>query len=150
MYGLSTEQRLLGAVPLSRDLAFHICRQSLYGKVVVVTDKPNALLASGRKQWLRLIRKMQVERARTLDTERIQVLTNDLARMQTVTFSATVPDDIGGTLPAHVTFMDAVQCKRFAPVCHTMYITYTFPREHLHMMTSWMPRNGLVVIYEQR
>jgi hypothetical protein len=148
VYGLSTEYRLLGAVPLSRDLAFHICRQSLYGKVTVVTDKPYALLASVRKQWLRLIRKMQVERARMLNAERIQTLASDLARMQTVTFSSTVPQGIGDALLAHVTFMDADQCMRFAPICRTMYITYTFPREQLHMMTSWMPRNGLVVIYE--
>jgi hypothetical protein len=76
-----------------------------------------------------------------------QVLASDLARMQTVTFSATVPEGIGDALLAHVTFMDADQCTRFAPICRTMYVTYTFPREQLHMMTSWMPRNGLVVLY---
>lgn len=146
MYGLCVEERSLnGNGSLSWDLAHHMYVRSLCGKVAVVTDKPRELLAATRKQWLRICRQVKKERASTLDAARILELAHVLAHMQGMTFSAKLPDDL---LEADVTFATADDFVRMPPVCPTVYVTYDFEREKLHMLTSWVPRGGLVVVYE--
>ncbi len=144
MHGLKVEHRHLNGKPLARDLATRLYIRSLHGKVVIVTDKPLSTLASVRKQWVRMMRRAQVQRARTLDHRRRIELVSQLDHMQSLSFTAKAPEDI---LEANVTFVTADNLVRCAPECHTMYVTYTFPRVKLHMITSWMSKNGLVVIY---
>lgn len=131
---------------LAKDLAEEILERGLYGKIAVVTDKPVILLSATRKQWLKLIRNMQRERSSTLDAAKIAKLTQQIAWMQSCQFSAKDPDDL---LEAHVTFATADDFSRVPPMCQRVYVTYEFGREKLHMLTSWMPKGGLVVIYEQ-
>lgn len=131
---------------LSKDLAEEILERGLYGKIAIVTDKPVILLSATRKQWLKLTRNMQRERSSTLDAAKVAKLTQQIAWMQSCSFSAKVPDD---PLEAHVTFASADNFSRIPPACRTIYVTYEFEREKLYMLTSWMPKSSLVVIYEQ-
>lgn len=131
---------------LSKDLAEEILERGPYGKIAIVTDKPVILLSATRKQWLKLTRNMQRERSSTLNAAKIAKLTRQIAWMQACRFSAKAPDDL---LEAHVTFATADDFIQIPPVCQTIYITYEFQREKLHMLTSWMPKSSLVVIYEQ-
>lgn len=131
---------------LAKDLAEEILERGLYGKIAVVTDKPVILLSATRKQWLKLIRNMQRERSSTLDATKIAKLTQQIAWMQSCRFSTKLPDDL---LEAHVTFATTDDFSRVPPMCQTVYVTYEFEREKLHMLTSWMPKSSLVVIYEQ-
>lgn len=145
MYGLYVEKRPLnGHGSLSWDLARHMYARSLCGKIAVVTDKPKELLSATRKQWLRIYRQVLNEQASSLNAARILELTHILARMQSMTFSAQSPDDL---LEADVTFATADDFVRIPPVCPTVYVTYNFEREKLHMLTSWMAKGGLVVVY---
>jgi len=66
--------------------------------------------------------------------------------MENLTFTTKLHD----MLDADVTFATAEDFVRLAPTCRTIYITYNFEREKLHMLTAWMPRNAVVVIYEQK
>lgn len=131
---------------LSKDLAEEILERGLYGKIAIVTDKPVILLSATRKQWLKLMRNIQRERSSTLDTAKIAKLTQQIAWMQSCRFSAKVPDDL---LEAHVTFATTEDFGRIPPICQTIYVTYEVEREKQHILTSWMPKNSLVVIYEQ-
>ena len=144
MHGLKMEYRQLDGKSLSRDLTTHLHKRSLQGKAVVVTDRPFTMLASVRKQWLRLTRKTQIEYARRLESERTPGLSGQLGHIQTLKFTAKAPEDI---LEADVTFATVEDFIRYAPDCPTMYITYDVPREKLYLITSWMPKSGLVVIY---
>lgn len=142
--------RLLHCSPvgsLSRDLAVRICDDGMQGKVAVVTDKPIVLLAATRKQWLRLIRRAQRNRSSTLNTLKVSQLSQQIAWMQSLRFTATAPDDL---LEADVTFATAEDFVRIPPMCRVIYVTYEFEKEKLHMLTSWMPRGGVVVIYGQK
>lgn len=132
---------------LSKDLAKQICERGQQGRVVVVTDKPIVLLSATKKQWLVLIRRVQRDRASTLDTIKIGELTQKIAWMQSLSFTAATPDDL---LEADVTFATAEDFVQTPPVCETVYITYKFEPEKLHMLTSWMPKGGLVIIYGQQ
>lgn len=146
MHGLCVEERSLnGHGSLSWDLAHHMFARAQCGKVAVVTDKPKELLSATRRQWMRIYRQGMREQASTLNTHRILELVQILSRMQGMTFSARPLDDL---LVADVTFATADDFVRVPPVCPTVYVTYSFEREKLHMLTSWMPRGGLVVVYE--
>jgi len=132
---------------LSRDIADEILERGLYGKIAVVTDKPIALLSATKEQWLKLARRAQHDRSSTLDARKVSALTQQIAWMQLLRFSATAPDDL---LEAHVTFATAEDFIRVPPICQTLYVAYEFKIEKLYMLTSWMPRGGLVVIYGER
>lgn len=143
MYGLNVERH-----SLKGSLSWHLARQ-LYatgeqGKVAVVTDKPVVLLSSTKKQWMKLARRIQNERASTLDAAKIARLTRQIAWMQTLRFSAKPPHDL---LDADVTFAVAEDLVRVPPVCRTIYVTYEFDKEKLYMLTSWLPKGSTVIIY---
>lgn len=144
MHGLFIEKYSLNHKPLSRQLAEHIASHGSQGKIAVVTDKPVTLLASTRKQWLRLIHLTECERSSTLNRARKEQLEIHLEWTRQLKFTAKPLED---TLEADVTFAMADDFVRIPPDCRIVYITYSFEREKLHMLTSWMPRNGVVVIY---
>lgn len=145
MDGLLIEYRAC-TTSLSRDLARQIQERSLYGKIVVAAKNPISSLSTVRKQWLQILRSTQIERARTLNQKRISELTHEFARLQTMVFSMKATNE-----PSRkdVIFATADELARVAPACSTLFVTYDFPREQLHLMTSWMPSSCLVVIYEQ-
>ncbi|HET6746604.1 MAG TPA: hypothetical protein VFH06_00680 [Candidatus Saccharimonadales bacterium] len=146
MHGLFVEKYSLNHKALSQQLARHIAAHGPQGKAAIVTDKPMTLLASVRKQWLKLIRLMERERSSTLNPVRKEQLEIHLEWMRQLSFTAKAPEDI---LEAGITFATADDFVRTPPDCRMIYITYSFEREKLHMLTSWMPRNGVVVIYGQ-
>lgn len=144
MYGLFVEKHSIEGKPLSWQLARHICAHGQQGKIAVVTDKPEALLSATRKQWSRLLRQVQNERSGTLNPTRVGMLTGQILWMRGLSFTSRPPDD---ALEADVTFATADDFVRVPPVCRSVYVTYVFEREKLHMLTAWMPRNSLVVTY---
>lgn len=146
MHGLLVERYSLEEKGLSRQLAVHIATHGSQGKMAVVTDKPITLLASVRKQWLRLIRLTENERSSTLNPARKEQLEIHLEWMCQLRFTAKAPEDM---LEADITFATADDFVSNPPDCRTVYITYGFECEKLHMLTSWMPRNGVIVIYGQ-
>jgi hypothetical protein len=145
MHGLYVEERALnGRDSLSWDLARHMYARSIHGKVAVVTDRPRELLSSTRKQWFKMLRRAQREQSSTLDARRILELTRQIAHMYCLKFTARPPEDL---LEANVTFATADDFVKIPPMCPTVYITYSFEREKLYMLTSWLPKNSVVVIY---
>lgn len=146
MHGLLVEKYLLEGKGISRQLAQLIAAHGPQGKVAIVTDRPVTLLATVRKQWLRLIRLAENERSSTLNPTRKEQLEIHLEWMRQLRFTAKPPEDM---LEADVTFATADDFVRNPPDCQTVYVTHGFEHEKLHMLTSWMPRNGVVVIYGQ-
>jgi hypothetical protein len=146
MYGLFIEKYPLNHRPLSQQLAKHIAAHGPQGKVAIVSDRPVTLLASTRKQWLRLIRLTENERSSTFNVARKEQLEIQLEWMRQLRFTAKAPTDL---LEADITFATADDFVRNPPDCRMAYITYGFEREKLHLLTSWMPRNGVVVMYGQ-
>lgn len=144
MHGLFIEKYSLNRKPLSQQLAEHIAAHGLQGKIAVATDRPVILLASTRKHWFRLIRLTENERSRTLNPSRKEQLEIQLTWMRQLSFTAKTPRDF---LEADITFATADDFVRNPPDCRMVYVAYNFEREKLHMLTSWMPRNGVVALY---
>lgn len=142
MQNLQVEQLVVHGA-LSSELAHNIYRHGPQTKIAIVANDPLALLSSTRKQWLKLIRRVRRERSSTLNAKKILELSQQLAWMERLRFTAKPPQD---TLEADVTFATAEDFVRVPPVCRIVYIAYKFEREKLYMLTSWMPKGGLVVI----
>jgi hypothetical protein len=144
MHDLIVEEGSFGANPSTKDLTRHLFTRMSCGKVVIISDK--SLLSALRKQWLRLIRKVQRERSSTLDTIRIFELTNILMRMHSLRFTTQYPPD---DYPGDVYIVNPEQALEWAPDCRTMYITCPIKQETIHTITAWMPKGSLVVLYPQ-
>ena len=145
MYDIFVEKHSIEDKPLSWHLARHIYSRGQSGKIAVVTDEPDALLAATHKQWIKLLRQAQDERSVVLNPAQVDTLTRRIIWMQGLSFTCKLPDDL---LEADVTFGTVDDFIRVAPVCTCAYITYSFEREKIYMVTAWMPRDSLVVIYE--
>lgn len=143
MYGLIREVYQFPAS--AKVLARHIYSRMYCGKVIVVTDNPKTLISSLRKHWLKLARKVQVERARTLRGERIKELTAITAKMQTMDFSTQWSQH---NFDSDVYVATVEQLLRWPPDCRTLYVACKIELEQLHLISAWMPKNSLVVTYE--
>ena len=146
MHGLIVEQNSFGANPGAKDLARHLYTRMNCGKVVIVADKPNAVISSLRKQWLKLARKVQKEVSSTLNSVRIYELNEVITRIHTLRFTTKWPLD--GYEPADVYIATVDELLRWAPEaeCRTLYVTCEIELEQMHMVTAWMAKNGLVVM----
>jgi len=143
--GLTIEHHILnGGTGLSSDIAQHLCTRLLPGRVAVVSKQPTALLASTRKQWLKILRHVQAERAGTLDSQRIAELTHTIARMRSLEFSAQPPLQ---AVRANVSFATIEQFIDVPPMCHTLYVATPTDKDTLPELTRFMPKHSLVVIY---
>lgn len=144
MHSLIREEFLVSSIS-TKSITRHLYTRVLCGKVVIVADKPTSFLPAIRKQWLKLAYKAQIERARTLDAMRIGEISEVIAKMQGLRFSAKWSSD---PEPADVYIATIEQLLHWAPECRTMYFTCSVTEEQLHLITVWMPRGGLVVIYK--
>lgn len=143
MHGLIREEFSVSNIS-TKDICRHLYMRIFCGKVVIVADKPNAFLPALRKQWLKLTRRVQRERSSTLNALRTRELSNTIAKMQGLQFTTKWPPDIES---ADIYIATVDQLLRWAPECRTLYVTCPVELEHLHMITAWMPKSSVVVIY---
>lgn len=147
MQGIIIENRAINDnLPLSRDIARHLKDRRVYGKAAIAADNPVALLGSVRRQWLRLIRLAERERASTLNHELKDQLDQVIWQMKNTSFTAQDPAD---DPVAHVSFATVERLRLFPPMCSTLYVVGQIKKIDKHMLTSWMHRGGMVVIYGQ-
>lgn len=143
MHGLIREEGFFS----TKNIAQHMCSRIYSGKIVIVADKPSGLLGSLRKQWLRLIRDLQKQRASTLDPVRINEITSRIAHMQQTRFAATwYKGDANFDQYYDVCIATADELHHWPPEYKTMYVTSKLDREKLFMITTWMRPGSLVVI----
>ncbi len=146
MHHLSTEYRSpTGKAALAKNLAASISIRQVYGRIAIITNRPEELLVAIKKAWISLERELQYEYSHTLDASRKSMLMSRLRYMQFCTFTATPPEEESRE---QVQIATVKQFLAWPPGCATMYITYRVDSTDLHLVTSWMPRYGLVVMYQ--
>lgn len=133
-----------GGDTVSWDLAHHLFARQLQGTTVILTNNPAGLLPALRKQWLRVTRKVQRERASTLDASLILELTKMAGRMQNTVFTTKSPYEEPN---ANVYVMDNRHLQEVPFSCHTFYIAGLVDEERLAAIQEAMPFGGLVVVY---
>lgn len=143
MNGLFVERRNFHDGALSRDLAHHLFTRQLPGKIIIVAEKPAVMLSVVSKQWQRVIRITQRERASTLKALRIQELTRCLRYMQRLSMTT-----LANQLSTHdVLFTDLAFVVENPPMCKTLYIAQKVDDETFQRITANMPAESLVVRY---
>lgn len=145
MNGLAVEHRLKGRA-ISEDLAKDLYTRSLQGNVAIVTDNPIVMLSLVRKQWLKPEWHLRRERSSTLNADKILELTNQIARMQVIRFTAKSPRDEPMCDVQFATVRDFLVWPPEAN-CRTLYVTSPITNEQLYLITSWMRESALAVVY---
>ena len=130
---------------LSHELAVSMQSRLRHGKVAIVVREPNAMLASTRKQWLRLMRQVMKRRASTLDAVKIFNLTEDVSFMQRAQFTARGILDSPEADAWFGTVEDFVECP---PMCMTLFITYPISDAERSHISAYMPGAALIVEYK--
>lgn len=146
MHGFYIEKRhLTPGISLSQDLAQHIFIRGARGAVVVVSDQPQDLASTTKKQWNSLIRLVRRERSSTLKATRIRELSNQIEWMQRVRFTAKHQDNLADSI---VIFATIDRLLPQPPNCSTLYLTTLVEVGNFHLLTSWLPNYSVVVLYD--
>lgn len=147
MHGLKCEIYEIKGDTGATFIASHLSKTVQHGKVVIVSRKPHATMSAVRKQWLKLVRKKYRERASILDIEPIRQLTEAVSHMEALRFTLKYPD---GDYPGDVYVVHPDLALQIPPSCQTIYIACNLEPAELHMITTWMPKDALVVLLESK
>lgn len=139
-------QSAKGTDSIAADMMRHLHTRQHLGKVVVICEQPLALLASARKQWLKLSRVIQKQRASTLNADKILKYTHTIAHMQHMRFSNKAPLE---DPEADVYFLEADSSQILPLQCFTMYSINLNISRHALSMIAQLPDEALIVDYTQ-
>lgn len=141
------KQAAKGTDSVAADLMRHLHTRQHLGKVVVVCEQPTALLAAARKQWLKLSRTIQKQRASTLNADKILKYTHTITHMQHMRFTtkSALQDP-----EAEVYFLSQQDCTTMPLHCYSIYITCDLNDEVVRHMISQLPSESLIIDYVHR
>lgn len=133
-----------GTDSLSADIARHLHTRQYLGKAVIICNRPPIVLSAMRKQWLKLSRTAQKQRASTLNADKILKYTHTIAHMQHLRFTTKTPleqpeADVYILAPENATQMPAQ--------CWSVYIDAKVNAEATNALLAQLPAEALVVDY---
>ncbi len=131
--------------PAASDIARHLQSRQYLGMTVVVCRNPLSMLSATRKQWLRLARNLQKQRASTLNAEEILRFTHTIMHMQHLQFVAQAPT---AKTEAHIFFTTPDELTFLPPGCLTLYITAAPRATQLKEWVNALAQHALTVDYE--
>lgn len=120
------------------DIAKHLQTRHTLGTALVICDNPHALMSAMRKQWLRLIRHRQRQRASTLNAEEILRHTQAIVRMQSIQFSLKALYNTSGS----IVYFQTPDSVEIPTGCMTVYAT-----TQCHIASLTLPDSALIVNY---
>lgn len=132
-----------GSSSLAADVSRHLHARQYLGKAVVLCDQPITMLSAVRKQWLKLARVIQKQRAATLNADKILKYTHTITHMQNMEFTVKSPSEQPG---ADVYILDS-KTIQLPPQCWSAYICAKI-NGGLHFANQ-MPTEALIIDYEQ-
>ena len=133
-----------GTDSLAADIMRHLhARQSL-GSEIIVCDHPIAMLSACRKQWLKLSRMVQRQRAGTLNADKVMKFTHAISRMQRMRFTCKLTCDFPDADVYCLTPSQAAALP-FRPA--SVYLTTTPDKPWIAFAGGHMPTNSLIVDY---
>jgi hypothetical protein len=138
------KQSAKGTDSMAADIMRHLHTRQHLGKAVVLCEQPVALLAASRKQWLKLSRTIQNQRASTLNADKILKYTHTITHMQHMRFTAK------GVLQdpeADVYFLDKHSLETMPLHCYSIYVTTEINNAAAHDMIDQLPSEALMIDY---
>lgn len=145
MNQLITDERSVSKnLSLSGDVVQCLADRLRYGSVVVVCRNPEAMQASTMRQWYKMLRNVERERASTLDVVKIRDCMRQLKFYRQIRMAA-IKDFEDPNVDVGFVSLDLAELR--APICHTVIVATPASREALHKITSFVPKGGKAIIY---
>lgn len=138
------KQSAKGTDSIAADIMRHFHARQHLGKAIVVYDQPAGLLAASRRQWLKMGRAIQKQRASTLNADKILKYTHTITHMQHIHFSSKTPLE---EPEADIYFLDPTQCKTMPVHCYSMYVTIAVKQAVAVEIIAQLPSDALIIDY---
>lgn len=138
------KQSAKGTDSIAADMMRHLHTRQHLGKVVVLCSQPTPLLAASRKQWLKLARTIQNQRASTLNADKILKYTHTITHMQHMRFTAKNPLE---EPDANVYFLSEDTCSTMPLHCYTLYNGLELNEPVIASIAAQLPADALIVDY---
>ncbi|HSX29161.1 MAG TPA: hypothetical protein VLE73_01220 [Candidatus Saccharimonadales bacterium] len=135
-----------GTDSVTADVMRHVYARQHLGKVVIISEEPPEYVAAARKQWLKLSRSLQKERAGTLNADKILKYTHTITRMQHMHFTTQSPLDEDD---AEAYFLPAAGLAVMPLHCYTVYLLTPIDMALAEHMVQQLPPGALVVDYNK-
>lgn len=133
-----------GSESVAADIARHIHSRQHLGKIVIVCDQPIVMLSAVRKQWLKLCRSIQKQRASTLNADKILKYTHTITRMQHMSFTIQPPLEKPSADLFFATVDDLVGVP---PRCVSVYVIHKLVVSDAEVIAHILGEESLVVDY---
>jgi hypothetical protein len=133
-----------GSDSVAADVARHLHARQHLGKAVIICEQPVIMLSAVRKQWLKLCRTIQKQRAATLNADKILKYTHTITRMQHMQFTAHLPLQ---QPEADMFFITADDIDTIPPRCMTIYVLPKVATEEAQHIIDKLAHEALIVDY---
>lgn len=134
----------IGTDSVAADMMRHLHTRQHLGKAVVVTDQPLAIMPAARKQWLKLSRAIQKQRAQTLNADKILKYTHTITHMQHLHFTVKSPLEAPD---ADIYFLTPDALSVMPIQCWTAYLLTEPTLADATDMLTQLPTEVLIVDY---
>lgn len=129
---------------VAADITRHLHARKHLGRALVVTDNPLGLMCVVRKQWLKVARLIQKQRAGTLNADKILRLTHAIAHMQRVIFTTHPPRQQPN---AHIFFVKPDNLTVIPHNCYSVYVATAMDTGVLGKILHQLPDATLIIDY---
>lgn len=140
------KQSARGTDSIAASIMRHLHTRQHLGKAVIICEQPTPLLSASRKQWLKLSRNIQKQRASTLNADKILKHTHTITHMQHMRFSSKPPLE---EPEADIFFLTRQACGIMPLQCFSVYIATTIDEQAASLFIGQIPAEALVVDYCQ-
>lgn len=144
-YEIRTMPAFGPTTPIASDIARHLQSRQYLGLTIVVCQNPLSMLSATRKQWLRLARNLQKQRASTLNAEDILRFTHTIMHMQHLQFVAKPPEN---PTEAHIFFVHPDDLPNLPQGCLSLYIIAPPRATQLKAWVEQLAEDALIVDYK--
>jgi len=133
-----------GTDSTAADIMRHLHARQHLGKALVICDRPPVTLPAARKQWMKLSRWIQRERASTLNADKILKFTHTIIHMQNMRFSSKSPME---EPEADIYFVTPAQLDDAPLHCFSIYLTAPLTSAAATAFVGQLPAEALLVDY---
>lgn len=137
-------QSARGTDSLAADMMRHLHARQYLGTAAIVSTDPKTTLSAVRKQWLKLVRNIQKQRASTLNADKIIKYTHAIARMQQMHFTLR-PSYEAPSSEVFVLTPDKI--STMPPRALTVYLGISISPTEANHLIERLPADGLIVDY---
>ena len=138
------KQSARGTDSIAADMMRHLHTRQHLGNAVIICDQPVSILAAARKQWLKITRSIQKQRASTLNADKILKYTHTITHMQHMRFSAHTPLEDPG---ADVYFLQPADSRAMPVHCFSVYLACPLQGASQPQIIRQLPAQALIVDY---